>query len=331
MRAHRGGGAVCAGGQAGAQGGRARALAGAAALALAALGAAQAPGSPAAAPPAAIVLQPRYRAGATYAWRLHVHSVLRRDQSGQTAGASLDNRAIVVLRIVSAPARPNPATPVLAEVRFRQYQTEVSGFGGFAAALRAAAGATDQAVLRMHPAEVRLIPGGGVQWVRSGTPPAPRQAQTMLRQLLSAAGLPLGAVRVGDHWQRQEIQKLPQFDDSFPLQVEAWFTGWRTAPGGAWRAEITSRSQASVILPPGAIPGFSAAAAAGWASQARLRIDGQATSGYGINGILERARSHTRTWLHIARIGGIGVRPPAAAATDLRVDSTGSVQRLAPK
>lgn len=285
--------------------------------------------------PAQIVLQPRYRAGARYAWRLRVHSVIRRTQAGQTASATLDNQAVVVMHVISggATSRDAAAAPVVVALRFRQYHTTVAGFGPLAAALRRTAAATDQAALHTRGLELRLSPGAATQIVAVGRPPAPREARTMVRQLLTTAGLPLGAVRPGESWSRGEIQKLPQFHFSFPLPVHGRFVAWRPGPAGSWLAAVHSTSHADVTLPPGATPGFQAAAAAGYASQARLRIDGRTASRFAPSGILVRARSHTHTWLRMQLIGGAGAgirASPVAEVTEMHVDSTGSVRAIAP-
>ena len=273
--------------------------------------------------PAQIVLQPRYRAGATYAWRLRVHSVIRRTQAGQTASATLDNQAVVVMRVISggATARDAAAVPVVVALSFRAYHTTVAGFGPLAAALR------------MRGLELRLAPGAATQIVAVGRPPAPREARTMLRQLLTTAGLPLGAVRPGESWSRSEIQKLPQFHFSFPLPIHGRFVAWRPGPAGSWLAAVHTTSHANVTLPPGATPGFQAAAAAGYASQARLRVRGRTDSRFNSSGILVRVRSHTHTGLRMQLIGGPGAAiraSPVAQVTDMHVDSTGSVQAIAP-
>lgn len=285
--------------------------------------------------PAQIVLQPRYRAGAAYAWRLRVHSVIRRTQAGQTASATLDNQAVVVMHVIAggATARDAAAAPVVVALRFRAYHTTVAGFGPLAAALRRTAAATDMAALRARGLELRLSPGAATQIVAVGRPPAPREARTMVRQLLTTAGLPLGAVRPGESWSRGEIQKLPQFHFSFPLPVHGRFVAWRPGPAGSWLAAVHSTSHADVTLPPGATPGFQAAAAAGYASQARLRIQGRTASRFAPSGILVRARSHTHTWLRMQLIGGAGAgirASPVAQVTEMHVDSTGSVRAIAP-
>ncbi|MGH9533705.1 MAG: hypothetical protein ACRD2E_02475, partial [Terriglobales bacterium] len=298
-----------------------------------------APGPPrAAGAPVEIVLQPGYASGSVYAWRLRVHSVIRRSQGAQQASATLDNRALVVMRVMSGggPGVAAPA-PAVVTLHFAQYQTTVAGFGPLAAALRTSAAATDAAVRRMEPLTLRLTPGAAPQVVALGTPPAPRQARTMLRQLLSTAGLPLGAVRPGDTWRREVIQKLPQFHTSFPLAITGRFAAWQRTRAG-WQAAVHTTSGATVTLPPAAIPGFAAAAAAGYASQGQLRLDGQTDSRYDRQGILQAAQSHTRTWLRLTLVGGppagapegAGAAPVPAQPTEMRVDSTGSVRAIAP-
>lgn len=286
---------------------------------------------PAAAPPAQTIVQPRYLAGRLYAWRIEVQSVIRRTQNGQAASATLANHATVVMQVLSGGA-PASLGAVLVSVRFPHYQTTVSGFGPFAAGLRRSAAATDQAVSRMHALEMRLTPGAPSSFVALGSPPAPRQARTILRELLETQALPLGAIRPGDTWRRQVIQKLPQFHFSFPLAVSGRFAGWRATPGGGWLAAVTTARHAAVQLPPSAIPDFEAAAAAGYAAQARLRVDGQTTSEYAPNdGVLTRAQSHTRTWLTIVLVGGGPVKGGLAAApagTEIQADSTGSVRLI---
>ena len=302
-------------------------------------GAAQVPAASApSGAPAQLILQPRYRASATYAWRLRVHSVIRRSQggqAGQAASATLNNQAVVVMHVISGgvTSADAAAAPVVVALSFRQYHTTVSGFGPLAASLRRTAAATDHAALLMRGLELRLNPGAPPQMVAVGRPPAPRQARTMLRQLLTTAGLPLGAVRPGETWSRQEIQKLPQFHYSFPLPIHGRFVAWRRGPAGSWLAAVFTRSRADVRLPPAATPGFQAAAAAGYASQARLRVNGRTDSRFDSRGILARARSHTHTWLRISLIGGAGAAvraSPVAQVTDMHVDSTGSVRAIAP-
>lgn len=270
-------------------------------------------------PPATVTIQPRFTPGEVLRWQIQIHSAITRDMNGQISSASMDNQTSAQMRIVSS-----DATGTVAELTITQYRTRVSGMDALATSLRASEDQTAAAATLMPPVRVKIVAGGANQTLSAPVGDQFAEPVTMLEQLARTDSLPSGATHVGDHWTRQRVQDLPSLHFSLPTTLQCSLTGLQWA-ANRWLATIAVRSNASSVLPPSAIPGFSDFAAQGYASKATLDVTGDSSGRYDVaQGTLQGATSQTHNLLRIELVGP----QPQPLHISTRIDSTGSVQRV---
>lgn len=267
---------------------------------------------------APVTVTPRYTPGASYTYDLQIDSHIVRSGMAPSQPAELLNTSRVLMHVLPAPGQ---ASSNQIELSFLKYQTTVRADATLQDSLQKDSAAADAAALHMTPVRVQLQPGGSTRIIARPKGAAYDQPVAVLEQFARTDMLPLGAVKVGDHWSRERVQDIPTMHFSLPLKMECQLTGAPVLEGQP-AATISVQLRGSSTLPGNALPNAQQLAAAGFVAQGTIAINGTSQNQYrDKDGVLLSSTSQNHTVLHIQLVGATA----EPKTLDTTIDSTGTV------